>query len=291
MSADPVFLLIMGWISLLRRYPVKSMLGEDVEASEVTGRGLTGDRGLALVHRETGKVASAKNPRIWRDLLRLAATALEPTALEPTALAGAVRITFPDGKTASSTDAGIDDLLSDFLQQPVTLTATPPQAASLERAVPEEVLRAGVTAEVEVRHGQLREGTFFDFAPLHLLTTSTLDRIAALHPRGTADLVRYRPNIVIRTEAEGFTENDWLDRDLSIGDDLVVRVVVRTPRCAIPTLAHGDLPRDSAALRVLADHNRVPPAEGSTGTEPCAGVYAQVVRPGRIGQGDLVRYA
>jgi uncharacterized protein len=271
----------MGWISLLRRYPVKSMLGEDVEASEVTDLGLAGDRGLALVHRETGKVASAKNPRIWRDLLRLAATAT----------AGAVRITFPDGKTAWSTDADIDDVLSGFLQQPVTLTATPPQAATLERAVPEEVLRAGVTAEVEVRHGELREGTFFDFAPLHLLTTSTLARIAALHPRGTADLVRYRPNIVISTETEGFTENDWLDRDLSIGDDLVVRVVVRTPRCAIPTLAHGDLPRDTAALRVLADHNRVPPVEGSDGTEPCAGVYAQVLRPGRIGQGDLVRYA
>jgi len=42
----------------LRRYPVKSMLGENLRDCAVTGRGLTGDRLLGLVHRETGKVAS-----------------------------------------------------------------------------------------------------------------------------------------------------------------------------------------------------------------------------------------
>src|SRR5690348_9537579 len=62
-----------GTVAALRRYPVKSMLGEDLRASDVTRRGLAGDRVLALVHRETGKVASAKNPRLWRGLLKLAA--------------------------------------------------------------------------------------------------------------------------------------------------------------------------------------------------------------------------
>ena len=57
----------------LRRYPVKSMLGEGLAACDVGPRGLAGDRVLALVHRETGKVASAKNPRTWRSLLKLAA--------------------------------------------------------------------------------------------------------------------------------------------------------------------------------------------------------------------------
>ena len=52
------------------------------------------------------------------------------------------------------------------------------------------------------------------------------------------------------TEAEGFGGNDWLGRDLRVGDDLVVRVIARTPRCAVPTLAHGALPRDTEALRV-----------------------------------------
>jgi uncharacterized protein YcbX len=127
-----------------------------------------------------------------------------------------------------------------------------------------------------------------DFAPLHLLTTATLDRIAELSPYRLARLERYRPNVVIRTDAGGFPENDWLGRDLRLGDALVVRVIARTPRCAVPTLAHGALPRDTEALRVLARHNRVTPLAGLD-PEPCAGVYAEVLHPGRIRVGDAVR--
>jgi uncharacterized protein len=273
----------LGTVAVLRRYPVKSMLGEDLRACDVSGRGLAGDRALALVHRETGKVASAKNPRLWRGLLRLAA-----------ASGPDVKVAFPDGTALASTDPGIDAALSEFLGQTVTLTDTPPPGATLDRADPEQVLRDGIEAPVRVEIGQLGgaspAGTFFDFAPLHLFTTSALERIAELSPRGAVELERYRPNVVIRTTVPGFTENDWVGRDLRIGSDLVVRVMARTPRCAIPTLEHGDLPRDVAALRVLAAHNRVSPLDG-VGPQPCAGVYAQVLRPGRIRVGDAVRPA
>ena len=152
----------------------------------------------------------------------------------------------------------------------------------------------GIRARVRVETGQLGgaapEGTFFDFAPLHLLTTSTLEHIAALSPRGVVELERYRPNLVIRTTAPGFTENDWAGRDLRIGPDLTIRVIARTPRCAIPTLEHGDLPRDLAALRVPAGHNRIRPID-ALDPQPCVGVYAQVLRPGRIQLGDTARLA
>jgi hypothetical protein len=236
---------------------------------------------LALVHRETGKVASAKNPRLWRDLLRLAA-----------ASGPDVKIAFPDGTTMASTDPGIHAALSEFLGHPVTLTAAPPPDATLDRADPEQVLRDGIEAPVLVEIGHLGgaapQGTFFDFAPLHLLTTSTLERIAELSPRGAVELERYRPNIVIRTAAPGFAENDWTGRDLRIGSELTIRIVCRTPRCAIPTLEHGDLPRDVAALRVPAAHNRVSPLD-DWGPQPCAGVYAQVLRPARVEVGDEAR--
>jgi uncharacterized protein len=293
---------MLGTVTMLRRYPVKSMLGEDVAASDVTGKGLAHDRALALVHTETGKVASAKNPRLWRGLLKLAAavdigaavTQSGAAATGAAATGAGVRITLPDGKTVWSSDPGIDALLSEVLGQPVTLTGTPPPNAELDRAVPEEVLRDGITARVAVETGRLGggspAGTFFDFAPIHLITSSTLDRIATLNPRGVAEVERYRPNIVIRTTAAGFTENDWAGHDLRIGRKLTLRVMARTPRCAIPTLEHGDLPRDSAALRVLADHNRVTPVE-PLAPQPCAGAYAQVLQPGRIRIGDVVRVA
>lgn len=280
---------MIGTVAALRRYPVKSMLGEDVEAADVTFAGLARDRRLAVVSRTTGKVASAKYPRLWRDLLTVSAEALDDAAASD-----AVRIILPGGKSVWSTDAGVDTVLSELLNQPVTLTATRPPAASLDRAVPEAVLREGINAQVAFEVNEIGTGsppgTFVDFAPLHLLTTSTLDRIAELSPYRTARLERYRPNIVIRTSVPGFTENDWLERNLRIGDELTLRVMARTPRCAVPTLAHGDLPRDAEALRVLARHNRVIPL-GSLAPEPCAGVYAEVLTPGRIRTGDPVRLA
>jgi hypothetical protein len=48
----------LGTVAVLRRHPVKSMLGEDVADGAVTVAGLAGDRVLGLVHRETGEIAS-----------------------------------------------------------------------------------------------------------------------------------------------------------------------------------------------------------------------------------------
>src|SRR3989442_15761432 len=57
---------MLGTVTVLRRYPVKSMLGEDLVEAEVSRSGLAGDRRLAVISRRTGKVASAKYPRLWR---------------------------------------------------------------------------------------------------------------------------------------------------------------------------------------------------------------------------------
>jgi uncharacterized protein YcbX len=180
---------MLGTVTSLRRYPVKSMLGEDLDASDVSRAGLAGDRRLAVVSRRTGKIASAKYPRLWRDLLTVSAEALGGAGREAAAL-----ITLPDGKTVRSTDADVDDVLSALLNEPVTLTSTPPPGASLDRAVPEAVLRDGIAAAVPARLIEIGAGappgTFVDFAPLHLLTSATLDRIAELSPYRRARLER-----------------------------------------------------------------------------------------------------
>jgi uncharacterized protein YcbX len=99
--------------------------------------------------------------------------------------------------------------------------------------------------------------------------------------------------VVIDTAPEltGFVENGWAGRRLHLGADVVLDVVVPSPRCAVPTLRHGDLPPDPDALRVPLRHNFVEvPIEGF-GSAPCLGVHAVVVSGGRVEIGDEVRLA
>ncbi|WP_236652160.1 MOSC domain-containing protein [Streptacidiphilus neutrinimicus] len=280
-SASPDSATALCTVAALWRYPVKSMLGEALDEAAVTERGLDGDRRLAVLDLATGKVASAKQPRLWRGLLSFRATLAEGPA---------VRIRRHDD--ASAWDAGdpaADALLSAALRRSVTLIDTPPVGACLDRARPEQVLRDGEAAEVDadvVAFGSAAPpGTFFDFAPLHLVTTATLARIGALSARGRVEAERFRPNLVLDTGEGPFAEHAWAGREWRVGPELVLRVVASTPRCAVPTLAHGPLPRDPDTLRVPSVHHRVPALPGRP-AEPCVGVYAQVLRPGRVRLGD-----
>lgn len=270
-----------GTTAALWRYPVKSMLGEELSSADVVGTGLAGDRGWALLDAETGRIASAKSPRLWRDLLTMSAVAD----------GGGVRIVLPDGRTLRGGDAGTDAELSKALGREVTLTDVRPEGATLARAVPDQVLAAGIAAEVEDEEVVLGQGsppgTFVDFGPVHLVGTATLEAIAEAGERGVMEAARYRPNIVLDTDGPGFGENAWVGRDLAVGE-AVLRVMAATPRCSVPTLEHGPLPRDTGALKIPARLNLVEPLPG-LGARPCAGVYAQVVTPGRIDAGDPFR--
>src|ERR1700719_2546647 len=92
--------MIDGSVVSLWRYPVKSMMGEELNATEVTERGLLGDRAYALVDISDGKVATAKTPRKWPRLFDFRATVIEPA--RAAAKAPRVRIALPDGTTVTS---------------------------------------------------------------------------------------------------------------------------------------------------------------------------------------------
>jgi uncharacterized protein YcbX len=205
-----------------------------------------------------------------------------------------IRIHFPGGHSVLSTDHLADKLLSDFLGQEVELQSRAFMGAELERAVPDAVLADGPTADVEVTILEIAAaappGTFFDYAPLHLMTSASLDRVGAAHPARRVEPARYRPNIVIETAAgiEGFVENEWVGKRLLLGPEVIVEILLPTPRCAVPTLPQGDLPNDPDAVRVPMRENFIPvPLEGF-GSEPCVGVYAAVIQSGQLSPGDEV---
>src|SRR5215213_4311848 len=98
----------IGSVVALWRYPVKSMMGEELNAAEVTERGLLGDRAYALVDRADGKVASAKNPRKWPQLFDFRAAFVDTP--RPGATVPPVRITLPDGTEVTSEQGNLDQV-------------------------------------------------------------------------------------------------------------------------------------------------------------------------------------
>ena len=137
----------------------------------------------------------------------------------------------------------------------------------------------------------MMKGRFTDYAALHLLTTATLARLSELYSEARFDARRFRPNVLVETPTyqNGFVENDWIGRIVAIGDEVRLQVADPTPRCSIPTLAHGELPRDPRVLRTIAEHNMLPFSALDGQIMPCAGVYAFVVQGGTVRTGDKVR--
>ena len=131
-----------------------------------------------------------------------------------------------------------------------------------------------------VTHEAMPEGTFFDLAVIHILTTATIDRLRELYPQGRFEVRRFRPNIVVEPGSgeEGFVEDDWVGKTLVIGDEVRIDISEPCPRCVMTTLPQGDLPKDPGILRTAAQHNQVN-----------VGVYGAVLQGGTIRRGDQVR--
>ena len=264
----------LGAVVSLWRYPVKSMMGEELNAAEFTERGLLGDRAYALVDNSDGKAATAKNPRKWPRLFDFRATFIEP--VRPAAKLPPVRITLPDGTTLTSDQGDLDQTLSEALDREVTFRAARGGAVNAEEYWPDI---EGLDHRDTVTDFTLPEGTFFDVAMVHLLTTATLDRLRELYPQGRFEVRRFRPNIVVQLASgeKGFAENAWVGRTLAIGTAVRLSITGPCGRCVMTTLAQGDLPKDPGILRTAAQHNHVN-----------VGVYAAVVRRGTICRGDPV---
>ncbi|OMC23354.1 MOSC domain-containing protein [Mycobacterium colombiense] len=261
-------------VQALLRYPVKSMLGEALDRLLVDERGAEGDRRLALLDDETGHVASAKNPRLWRDLLTCTAHADSQ----------GVRISLPDGTDVAADDPGVDELISRLTGRRVRLVTQRPDGATLVRPDPEQLLELGLDAEVDGRILRIAAATpgesFTDEAPLHAITTATLEHIGV-------EALRYRPNLVIAMPPDypPYAENDWVGSEIAVGEARL-RVLTATSRCVVPTLEHGPLPRAPQALRIPAAENRL--NTGGHGAQPCAGAYLAVVSQGVVRVGDPV---
>lgn len=278
-----------GTIAALWRYPVKSMQGEPLEEALLTKRGLLGDRAYALFDHETGTIATAKHPRRWPMLLACSARFVSPPTVA--GLLPAVAITLPNGAVVSSDDPDVDTRLSAAFGRRVALIPagevshfreadrTPLDAAPDDLILRREPLALGAPP-----------GTFFDYGPLHLLTTATLAFLQARHPAGQFDPRRFRPNVLLAVAGDNLIEHGWLGTTLALGDVAQVFAIDPAPRCVVTTLAQGELPRDVGVLRTITTHSAAPSVTAAPGVvfPAVAGVYGRVTRPGLVRRQDTI---
>lgn len=272
-------------------YAVKSMVGRSVGSVTLTPLGIQGDRRWAVRSLEIGGIRGAKK---IGGLMRLSAHEHDDVAV----------ITLPDGTTVTSKDDDVHDRISAAVGHRVTLEELAPvdeldhyrrgpstatdameELREIFGREPDEPLPDFTAFPPEVAEFESPPGTHHDCWPLMIMTTSALAALADALPASDTDVRRFRPSLVIDTgTGPGHPEFAWTGRTATIGSAAnapVIEFLKPCPRCVMTTRAVGsDLPADRAVLRHIVrdlDQN--------------LGVYARVLRPGRVRAGDAVTFA
>jgi uncharacterized protein YcbX len=242
----------------LWRHPVKSLQGERLDEAVVEDSGLSGDRRWGIVDRETGKVLTARRV----PSLLLASSRLSNTGIE---------LLLPDGQVLIVPSAHADDVLSKWIGRPVVLV----DAESFGAGVG-EYYEDATDDESAVVSWTMPPGRFVDARPLLVVTTASLRQGRALHPEGAWETRRFRPNIVVDVEDDGWVEDAWCGRTVRVGS-AAVRPAVPCVRCTMVTRPQPGLDRDLDVFKALARHH------GAT-----FGVWTTVQTPGVVRVGDEV---
>jgi uncharacterized protein YcbX len=243
-------------VAELWRYPVKSLQGELLDEAVVEDSGFSGDRRWGIVDFESGMVLTARRV----PSLLLASYRLTDTGVE---------LLLPDGEVLIAPSVHADDVLSKWIGRRVAL-------------VHAESIRAGVGEYFEdatddnsaVVSWTMPPGRFVDALPLLVVTTASLRQGQALHPGGAWETRRFRPNIVVDVDDDGWVEDAWCGRTVRIGT-ATVQPAVPCERCTMVTRPQPGLDRDLDVFKGLARHH------GGT-----FGVWTTVQTPGAVRVGD-----
>lgn len=252
----------IGKLASVWRYPVKSMRGEQVEEVFVAYTGVMGDRLYAISSADAPPEFPWHTNREQEEFVlysasyRNRAATLKPAALEaaykealnppyPLADAFALAITTPDGVMLDVEDPAFLDSLRDRSEGDLSLRFTQKNAV--------------------------------DCRPLSLFSHQTLSQLEQ-ETGLTLDQRRFRANFYVDWDsANGFYENDLVNRRLQIGERLEIMVRELDPRCKSITIDPDTAETQPRILKHIARRH-----------DGYAGVYAAVLTEGTVKPGDAI---
>lgn len=238
----------IGTLEILRRYPVKSMKGEDLEEVFMSYGGLIGDRVYAFVDetdtsnfpwmtaRQKGEIVLFK-PR-FRNAPR-------PEKQYPGMNEYSLDVETPGGKIFDIRDPDFTPYLAKRFGKPLTL--------------------------------RFSEKGMWDSRPISLFGMDTL-RALESEIGFSLDHRRFRANCYVQWESsQPFFEDSLVGKTLQIGEKAKIVISKKDVRCVVVTLD----PKTAAPTPEILTHlARV--------HENCAGVYAVVLQEGIVRRGDSV---
>lgn len=244
----------------IARYPVKSLQGELLSAAQLERDGMQGDRCWGIRDETTGKILTARRA----PQLLYAAAALSAD--------GALVITLPDGSICAGPGRDTDAALSAWLGKPVRLVSS-----VTEPAAQAEFFADATDDTSEAVEWTMPAGRFVDAAPLLVLTTASLRTAAALYPSGDWHVRRFRANLVVDVDEEGWVEDGWCGTTIVRVGAARLQPVEPCVRCTMVTRPQLDLPEDRDIFRALARHH-----------DARFGAWSAVVTPAAVRVGDEV---
>lgn len=231
---------VVGQISEINRYPVKSFAGESLETCTINTYGLYGDRFCAFVDETKDGWDSFITARDIPSMLTYKAKLVDK----------GVSVTSPNGLTFSWNEELLDEIQR-YSKRKISMT-------NYKAPNPENPDLMSV-----------------DLASVLIITDSSLRKLEAIWGKNL-DKQRFRANLIVSIDENTFNENDWIGKQISVGD-AELQIDSYCERCSIITIDPDTLVRDTSLLKKVNEQMNL-----------CFGVYASVKNPGQIHVGQKV---
>lgn len=243
----------IGRLKKIRRYPVKSMAGEDVNSVHVHETGLNGDRVFAFYdHGSKREGLPYFTGREKRELLLLRPEIVdEPDKTQhyPEGYTPQVNVTLPSGEVY---DISSSEIINHIRQ------LSHPKDTNIEL----DYRKAGMQ----------------DSKPVSLIGLQTVEQLAQESGIQDLDPRRFRENFYVDWDNDQpFFEDSLVGKCLQIGDELLLHIVKRNERCPMICVDPDTAEYDKRVLGTVAKQHNLE-----------AGVYAVIRMPGLVNQDDRV---
>jgi uncharacterized protein len=238
----------IGTLKTLRRYPVKSMAGEDLPEARVTFAGIAGDRVYAFIDAQNRSDFPWMTARQAHEMTLFRPRFLDPPASGddiPCAERYTAEVTTPEGDKFRVGDG-------EFTQY-------------LEK-------RFGRTLRF-----RFSERSMTDARPVSILGLGTISALSG-ETGIDLDLRRFRENFYVDwNDARPFWEDGLIGRELRIGEIVTLQVVKKNARCIMIGLDPDTATSSPQVFQGVAlDH------------DGCTGVYGAVLREGIVRVNDPI---